>query len=652
MTIIVSSPRKHQLITDFSKLMAISLVALIVQGCATPVGINPVDIQKGYQLNTVSVLSAGQPSEASKTVLRRNGLVDRFETEPAVVLAELHTGLNPTDDEDKLFALAELSLLHAQNTADSNYFLASAVYAWSLLFPGDDSGVQLEASDPRLRLAYDLYNQGLAQGLATPGKGDEIEVQLKPGEYPLPFGTLKIALDESGLSWGGYQLEHFVSTASLDVRGLRNRYRSPGLGTSLAASIATGPASAKVVGSERLGPRTKVPVTAILRFGQARASLANGHLNGQLEVYANDRVRTVNVDGQQQPIESDPTAALAYQLNDSPLYALEISNFLSGGLFSGMVPKDRAQDGLFTFHPYRAGKIPLVLVHGTASSPARWAELINELEGDPRIREKFQIWLFLYDSGNPVSYSAGLLRSALTNALNEFDPEGIDPALHNMVVAGHSQGGLLTKMTAIDNGTRFWDHISNKPFDQIRVDPETRALLQRSLFFKPLPFVKRVVFISTPHHGAMLAARQWVTGLAARLVTLPQTMIRGIAQAATATGDEKLTAILRRPPTAIDNMNPNNPGLKILASIPVSSQIPAHSIIGVEGDGLKEDGDDGVVAYQSAHIDEAISEKVVRWNHSCQGQPEVIEEIRRILVEHLATSNALGRTIPDESQTH
>lgn len=180
--------------------------------------------------------------------------MDRFETEPAVVLAELHTGLNPTDDEDKLFALAELSLLHAENTADPSYFLASAVYAWSLLFPGDDSGVQLEASDPRLRLAYDLYNQGLAQGLAVPGKADEIEVQLKPGEYRLPFGTLKIALDESGLSWGGYQLEHFVSTASLGVRGLRNRYRSPGLGTSLAASIAPGPASAKVLGSERLGP--------------------------------------------------------------------------------------------------------------------------------------------------------------------------------------------------------------------------------------------------------------------------------------------------------------------------------------------------------------------------------------------------------------
>jgi len=49
-----------------------------------------------------------------------------------------------------------------------------------------------------------------------------------------------------------------------------------------------------------------------------------------------------------------------------------------------------------------------------------------------------------------------------------------------------------------------------------------------------------------------------------------------------------------------------------------------------------------VVAYKSAHIEEAVSEKVVNWNHSCQGQPEVIEEVRRILMEHLATSAAIN----------
>ncbi|MGR8953570.1 MAG: esterase/lipase family protein [Gammaproteobacteria bacterium] len=624
--------------TEFLSLPVLVLIFLLIEGCATPVGINPVDIQAGYQLNTESALSSGSPSEAAKTVLRRNGLMDRFENEPEKVLADLHAELKPMGDEDKLFTLAELSLLHAQKTDNHAYVLAAAVYAWSLLFPGDGQSVRIKASDPRYRLAYDLYNQALAQGLANPDDSDEdeVEVQLKPGTYQLPFGTLDLTLDERGLSWGGYNLEHFISTAFLEVRGFRNRYRNPGLGATLAASISREYSASKVAGAHRLGPRTKVPVTLIARFKQARSGLSGGQIKGQLELYANDQDTTISIDDQIQPLEFDPTAAYAYRLNDNPMYSMEILNFLKGGLFSGAIPKDRANDGLFTLYPYRAGKIPLVLVHGTASSPLRWAEMINELDGDPNIREKYQIWVFLYDSANPVPYSAGVLRSALEKALNEFDPDRKDPALHQMVVIGHSQGGLLTKLTAIDTGNRFWELVSNTPFDKIKVSPDVRSLLQRTLFFKPLPFVKRVVFIATPQHGAMAAAYEWVTELVAKLVTLPQTMMRGLAQAAAATGDEKLLAKLRRPPTAADNMNPKNPGLQTLASIPVT-HIPAHSIIAVDGDGPLSEGDDGVVAYQSAHIDEAISEKVVRWDHSCQGQPEVIEEVRRILLEHLAT---------------
>ncbi len=614
-------------------ILGLTGLTLVVSGCATPVGVQPVDIQTAYRIHTESALSVGQPSEPSKMVLRRLGLLDRFDEEPEKVLAELHGGLSPAGDEDRLFALAELSFLHAERTGDRAHFLASAVYGWALLFPGDAAGIRIQPSDPRLRLAYDLYNQAVAQGLSA-GR-DEGEVRLESGAHKLPFGTLRVTLDESALTWGGYRLDRFVSTTTLEVRGLRNRYRSPGLGAPLAASLATGQAAAKVVGSERLGPRTKVPVTALLRFDHARASLASGQIRGRLELYAADQASTVTVDGREQPLESDPTAALAYQLEGNPIYDMEIAGFLRGGIFRGLIPRDRAQDGLFTLHPYRPGKIPVVLVHGTASSPLRWAELINELEGDPRIRERFQIWVFLYDTGNPIGYSAGRLRAALTAAVQEFDPEGKDSALRRMVVIGHSQGGLLTKLTAIDSGTRFWDRISSKPFDAVKLSSETRDLLRQSAFFTSLPFVERVVFVATPHHGALLATGR-LGAIATWLVTLPVAVFGELAQAATTSGDEKLVAALRRPPTAVDNMNPQNPGLQILESIPVPSRIPAHSIIAVKGDGPEEEGDDGVVAYRSAHIDEAVSELVVRSDHSCQGQPEVIEEIRRILLEHAA----------------
>ena len=641
MTISNSSLKWRILKPNFAQIVLICSFILIATGCSTPVSVNHVDIQTGYSLRSESALSIGKPSEASKMLLRRHGMLDRFEAEPDLVLAELHANLKP-DDEDRLFALAELSFLYAEQTDDRAYYLASAVYAWALLYPGEGKSIEILPSDPRYRLSYAIYNQAIALGLAADDDdAEENEVGLKAGHYQLPFGTLEVSLDESGMSWGGYPLDRFISTNALEVDGLRNRYLKPGIGAPLAASLAKAQSSEKKLGADRLGPYTKVPVTALLRFDNARASLKNGNLKGRIEVYAADQASTVSIEGKKQPIESDSTAALAYQLNDSPLYAMEIAGFLRGSVFtSSLVPNNRAQDGIFLMHPYKAGKIPLVLVHGTASSPARWAELVNELNGDPEISERFQIWLFIYDSGRGVGYSAGRLRKALTNTLHELDPESKDPALQQMVVIGHSQGGLLTKLTAIDSGTKFWDLISDKPFDQLKLSPESREFIQQSAFYTPLPFVKRVVFISTPQHGAMLAANQIVTGLVAKLVTLPLTIVKTTAQMAkmaAASGDEKLAAMLSRPQTSIDSMNANNPILQTLAAIPVPATIPAHSIIAVEGDGPIEDGDDGVVAYKSAHIEEAVSELVVRWGHSCQDQPETIEEVRRILLEHLAT---------------
>ena len=54
-------------------------------------------------------------------------------------------------------------------------------------------------------------------------------------------------------------------------------------------------------------------------------------------------------------------------------------------------------------------------------------------------------------------------------------------------------------MTAVDSGT----HLSpfTVPPEQLTVSAETSELVTHALIFKPLPFVKRVVFIATPHGG-------------------------------------------------------------------------------------------------------------------------------------------------------
>ncbi|MGH6903347.1 MAG: hypothetical protein ACREIR_11475, partial [Geminicoccaceae bacterium] len=81
-------------------------------------------------------------------------------------------------------------------------------------------------------------------------------------------------------------------------------------------------------------------------------------------------------------------------------------------------------------------------------------------------------------------------------------------------------------------------------------------------------------------------------------------------------------------------MTPGSPLITGLADIPVAPGVPAHSIIAVRGDGPLEDGSDGVVRYQSAHVDGVESELVVRSGHSVQANPHTVLELRRILLLH------------------
>jgi hypothetical protein len=82
-------------------------------------------------------------------------------------------------------------------------------------------------------------------------------------------------------------------------------------------------------------------------------------------------------------------------------------------------------------------------------------------------------------------------------------------------------------------------------------------------------------------------------------------------------------------------MSPNNKFIRTLATLPVDPRIKAHSIIPVNGAGPPDNLNDGVVAYKSAHIDGVDSQLVVRSSHSTQAEPATIEEVRRILREHL-----------------
>ena len=612
--------------------LVLSLLSF-ASGCATPVGVESIDSRAVHQTLTRNVLSTGEPSPFSVQFLRRLGLYEKFENYPERTLAELHGGVKPQGDEERIFALAELAFHHAQESGERKYFLMAAVYAYAFLFPGAQ-GTSPHAIDPRLRWAVDLYNRALTAGFKDDASGT---IVFNQDSHKLPFAELSVAFDRSGLSWAGYQLSQFVPAAELEVRGLRNRYRRPGIGASLAATLEPLESAAVRREHARIPSSLKVPVTAFLEIDDVRQALLTGKLNGRLKLFNPDSASTLTIGDAQIPIEYETTSALAYSLEGAPVWDFEIAGLRRGDF--RVFGADRSSDGLFMLHPHRPGRIPVVLVHGTASSPARWAELINELESDPVVREHYDVWYFLYNTGNPIPYSASLLRDALSRAIAELDPQGVDPGLKKLVVVGHSQGGILAKMMAIDSGDRLWNVFFNVPLEEAEISPANKELLQRALIVQPLDFVSRVIFIATPHRGSYLAGgvARW---LAEQFISLPGNMLRLTREILTLRALGQLKAKFERFPTSIENMDPSSTFTRTLAAVPVVPGVWAHSIIAINDDGPPEKGGDGVVRYQSAHIEGAASEKIVRSGHSAQSHPETIEEIKRILAEHLKDSRS------------
>ena len=252
------------------------LAAIVVfNGCATPVGVRRMDPAEAHRRLTESVLTSQNLSAPTLQLLNRSDLAEKFKSHPTEVISSLHKGMLTASEPDVIFALAELSFLHATRSGDRSYFLASAVYAYASIFPKNVKDT-LDPFDPRLRTAVDLYNQGLAEGFTQKETG---KVVLESGTYRLPFGELVVHIDPDEFRWGPYRLNDFFAASAFDVRGLRNNYRWPGVGTALVATLK------QVEGEQardfaRVPSSLKISTTAFLQLEDVEEGLRKGRIEG------------------------------------------------------------------------------------------------------------------------------------------------------------------------------------------------------------------------------------------------------------------------------------------------------------------------------------------------------------------------------------
>jgi pimeloyl-ACP methyl ester carboxylesterase len=294
--------------------------------------------------------------------------------------------------------------------------------------------------------------------------------------------------------------------------------------------------------------------------------------------------------------------------------------------------------GIHTIDPYQPGKIPMLLIHGLWANPRVWTTMINTLRSDPVLRARFQFWVASYPSGHPLPVAAESVRQSLRQIRRTLDPGGADPALDQMVILGKSTGGQVARILVQSSGQEIWNALFTQPPEQVQSSPERRARLSSTLFYEPESYVKRVIFVTTGHRGS--EAAEWPFGLrlGVELMSSKNPSRAEHAEIVAANGRAVFQPFLRnRPLSAFDGIRQDSLLLRAIDRQPFAPGLSYHSIIGnIRRAASLEQMSDGFISYRSAHLEGASSEQIVATNHRCEANPDVIAEVRRILLVHLA----------------
>jgi pimeloyl-ACP methyl ester carboxylesterase len=463
---------------------------------------------------------------------------------------------------------------------------------------------------PNDESARSIYNFAVARTVQNIQQAN-----LQPWQHPTTVATDKgnyILISPKPVD-----LEHnpsrydLIPTDTLTIGGkfLKTRSTVAGIGAPLVAVGRTeNPHSRKRYALHRI----YAPITALLEFRGRRVDLE------LLDPFETERV---SISKYQAPLAADFTAPIALGMTREHPEKLGFTRLLH--------PEQSTDTGrLVRLQPYDSKRIPVILVHGLGDSPVTWAPMVNTLQNDSQIQRRYQFWVYSYPTGYPYPYSAALFRQELDAVARTF------PDHEKVVLIGHSMGGLVSRLLVTDAGDKIWRYYFGKPPATTILPSESRKLLEESFIFNHRPEIRRVIFISTPHRGSTLASN-WIGRFGTKLVNiqklgtaLPPSIFSKIMVA------DPGAAELKRVPTSVDTLEPNDRFVREMNKFPIVSSVPFHTIEGDRGRGNAPNSTDGVVPYWSSHLDGAQSELIVPSDHRAQRNPKAIAEVSRILKLH------------------
>lgn len=484
--------------------------------------------------------------------------------------------------------------------------------------------------------AADCYADGLAGLLEAARRHDRLGaggLWIGPRGRPIlvPYRPQALSVDAGSIA-------SIEPQGQADDRRLTRRHLRDGFGLPVVVRVANGSTVEKPQGFA--APRQSLAATAVLRFAvpgnenfleKFAGPVARDHAPAVLDLANPVEIAAVRIGKARPHLAADLSAPLLDVLDGTP--KASVIGFLQPFASGVSTPH------LEMLEPHQPGRIPVVFIHGLASDEGTWFDMLNELRAWPEFHRRYEPWVFHYPTGTAFLQSSAALRQQLRAAVRQCDPTGTDPALQNLVLIGHSMGGLHAKLQVVDPGNRLWDAVAAVPFEQMQLQPAVRRWVRPAYFFEPLPFVNRVVLIATPHRGSLIASLG-IGRLASLSVRPPAEMRQLHDQVIRMNPGGFRPEFERRVPTTIDMLEPSSRPLKAIESLRPPCWVSVHSIVGVGHASLTGGRNDCVVSEESAHTQGAVSEIGVPATHTkVHHHPRAIAEVRRILIQHLAETS-------------
>lgn len=622
-------------------LLVAVMLAVLSPGCAsqryvtqrrTP--INPLN-------DALSLMKREGPQPTPRTIslLRHYDVLEVYQRDPDDALDKLQELVTDEKGSEKVYAISELAYIIGKRHEQSKSFgkaldmyTVAVANAYLYLFSPELDGAR-NPYDPQFRGACDLYNAALESVLRLVSN----EGKLSPGN------SYRISTDEEEhevrvVARGPWRNEDFGELkfcSDFQVKGLDTANVTYGVGVPMIAVRSNN--HPEDPGSQYYPEGLSFPVTALLRV-----TTPNIHSRREdrhrhpcvLELHDPLSSTDIELNSRLVPLQADLSTPLAYFL-DNPKFREQTDSTL------GLIDPHRTEKlrGVYMLEPYDPNRIPVVMVHGLWSSPLTWMPMFNDLRSFRELRKNYQFWFYQYPTGQPFWVSATQMRSDLHEVRRKLDPHTQHQVFNQMVLVGHSMGGLVSRMQTIESGEEFWKILSDEPFEKVKAEDEERQRLAAALFFHPNPSVQRVITIGTPHRGSDYA-NDYTQWLGRKLIRLPTSLTEmGNSLIRQNPGVFRDTELLITK-TSIDSLSPDSPIFPTMLRARRAPWVRYHNIIGILYKSNWFNGEttesDGVVGIESAHMDDVESEIVVSASHSTiHSTPRAILEVRRILVEHL-----------------